>query len=74
MSTPRGGGAIDRMSVTDAVTAAISMGAPTYNKGDHMGCYNIYSRTAQSLMSRRNLASTDRMTLQDGMRNAQMAS
>mmetsp|Transcript_43272 Transcript_43272/g.85715 ORF Transcript_43272/g.85715 Transcript_43272/m.85715 type:complete len:160 (+) Transcript_43272:75-554(+) len=71
MSTA-GRGALERMSVTDAISTAISMGAPTFNRGDHMGCYDIYSRTAQSLMGRQTLANTDRMLLQDGMRSAQM--
>lgn len=69
-----GRGVVDRMSVTDAITTAISMGAPTYNRGDHQGCYSIYARTAQSLMGRQSLANTDRMMLEDGMRMAQRAS
>eukprot|EP00445_Apocalathium_hangoei_P005185 CAMPEP_0203862804 /NCGR_PEP_ID=MMETSP0359-20131031/13797_1 /ASSEMBLY_ACC=CAM_ASM_000338 /TAXON_ID=268821 /ORGANISM="Scrippsiella Hangoei, Strain SHTV-5" /LENGTH=114 /DNA_ID=CAMNT_0050780251 /DNA_START=361 /DNA_END=703 /DNA_ORIENTATION=- len=68
------GGAVNMMSVTDAVTTAISRGAPAYNMGDHKGCFDIYSRTAQSLMARQNLATSDRMVLQDGMRQAQMSS
>lgn len=67
-----GRSAVDRMSVTDAVTAAISMGAPTFNSGDHMGCFDIYRNTAQSLMERQNLAYTDRTLLRDGMQCAQM--
>jgi len=68
-----GRSALDQMSVTDAISTAISMGAPTYNSGDHVGCYDIYSRTAQSIMGRQSLAKTDRMLLQNGMRDAQMA-
>jgi len=62
------------MSVTDTIGNAISMGAPTYNMGDHRGCYEIYRRTAQSLMARDNLAGTDRMALSSGLRNAEMVS
>lgn len=74
MGVTRGGAMIDRMSVTDALTTAISMGAPTYNMGDHAGCYNIYSRTAQSVLSRPMVSNTDREVLVDGMRRAQMTS
>lgn len=67
-------GGIGDMSVTDVVNSAISMGAPTYNMGDHQGCHDIYKSTALSLMGRRNLANSDRMVLEDGLRNAKMAS
>lgn len=73
MSTARGG-AIDRMTVTDALTTAISMGAPTYNMGDHRGCYDVYRRTAQSIVNRPMLANTDREVIAEGMRRAEMSS
>lgn len=34
------------------ISAAISRGAPTYNSGDHSGCYNIYSQTAEKIVDR----------------------
>ena len=32
------------------ISAAISRGAPTYNDGDHSGCYNIYRQTAEKIV------------------------
>ena len=40
------------MSYKDAcceISAAISKGAPTYNSGDHSGCYDIYKQTAEKI-------------------------
>ena len=34
------------------ISAAISRGAPTYNSGDHSGCYNIYRQTAEKIVER----------------------
>ena len=32
------------------ITRAIQVGAPTYNAGDHQGCYDIYTRTARRIL------------------------
>ena len=32
------------------ISAAINKGAPTYNSGDHIGCYNIYKQTAEKIL------------------------
>ena len=32
------------------ISAAISRGAPTYNEGDHSGCYNIYRQAAEKIV------------------------
>ena len=32
------------------ISAAISQGAPTYNEGDHSGCYNIYRQAAEKIV------------------------
>lgn len=34
------------------ISAAISRGAPTYNSGNHSGCYNIYRQTAEKIVDR----------------------
>lgn len=36
-----------------ALVDAIQLGAPTYNKGDHAGCYRIYASTAKRLCEER---------------------
>ncbi len=41
------------MSYQDAcreISMAISKGAPTYNSGDHEGCYNTYKQTADKIL------------------------
>ena len=35
---------------TEAIRAAIRVGAPTYNRNDHAGCFQIYRRTAEDLL------------------------
>lgn len=47
--------AVDKKKMTyrDAcreIGAAIDKGAPTYNEGDHSGCYNIYKQTAENIV------------------------
>jgi len=75
MASRRSDGAnFSGMGVTDALSTAISMGAPTYNMGDHRGCYDLYKRTAEVVLDRPMLAGTDRQLLQQGIREAQMAS
>ena len=32
------------------ISAAISRGAPTYNEGDHSGCYSIYRQAAEKIV------------------------
>ena len=34
----------------EKIRAAIQVGAPTYNAGDHHGCYEVYRETAQELL------------------------
>jgi len=62
------------MSVTDALTTAMSLGVPSYNLGDHQGCYDIYRRTAEAIIDRSRMASTDRVILSEGMRRAERSS
>jgi serine/threonine-protein kinase len=38
-------------SVAEAISAAIQLGAPAYNNGDHLGCYSIYRDTAERLLA-----------------------
>lgn len=38
------------------ISAAISRGAPTYNEGDHSGCYNIYRQAAEKIVERCSVA------------------
>ena len=45
----------DVMSYKDAcleISDAISKGAPTYNKGDHLGCYKTYKQSAEKILER----------------------
>jgi hypothetical protein len=38
--------------VADRVRAAIQVGAPLYNAGDHAGCARVYQETAEALLAR----------------------
>lgn len=67
-------GRINSMSVTDALGTAMSVGVPSYNVGDHQGCYDVYRRTAEAIVSRSRMASTDREILSEGMRRAERSS
>ena len=45
----------DVMCYKDAcleISDAISKGAPTYNKGDHLGCYKTYKQAAEKILQR----------------------
>jgi hypothetical protein len=49
----------DVMSYKDAcleISDAISKGAPTYNKGDHLGCYKTYRQAAERIIERCSLS------------------
>jgi serine/threonine protein kinase len=35
----------------ERIRATIQVGAPTYNSGDHQGCYEIYKETAEELLT-----------------------
>ena len=37
------------MSASDMLVGAIALGAPTFNAGDHAGCYRLYERAARAL-------------------------
>jgi len=37
-------------STKDAIRKAIRKGAPTYNEGDHLGCFHLYRRTAELIV------------------------
>lgn len=39
----------DRTLVARRISDAIQLGAPTYNRGDFLGCYQIYERTAREI-------------------------
>lgn len=67
----RAGGS--KYSVNGIITSAISLGAPTYNMGDYQGCFDIYKTTANSLMKRGDLSTSDRAALESGFRNAGMS-
>lgn len=45
----RGGGGAER-GVVERIERAIARGAPTYNSGDHTGCYEIYVECCQDLL------------------------
>lgn len=40
-----------RMDASTLIQSAISQGAPLFNTGDHLGCYNIYRQTATILIN-----------------------
>ena len=52
---------------------AIAKGAPTYNKGDHRGCYEIYKHVAQAYLQNRRLAASDGDLLKRALNEASMA-
>lgn len=60
----------DKLTLSDALRTAIKMGAPTYNKGDHRGCYKIYKHAAEAFLANRRLARTDMEALQNGLKMA----
>jgi len=37
-------------TIRNQIIRAIQVGAPTYNAGDHQGCYDIYARTANRIV------------------------
>ena len=47
-----GGAAVATTTVSQAISDAIAIGAPTYNNGDATGCYLIYRRTAEDMVVR----------------------
>lgn len=47
------------------IQSAISRGAPTYNEGDHNGCYKIYKETAEKILENCSVGS-----VQQGLRLA----
>ncbi len=42
------------------ISAAISQGAPTYNEGDHEGCFNIYKQVAEKILKECTVAGVKR--------------
>src|SRR5262245_19004858 len=49
--TPGGGKPAEPLQVIRSfLSMAIQIGAPTYNLGDHRGCYEIYAATARMLL------------------------
>ena len=51
-------------TVADAIQEAIAIGAPTYNNGDHFGCYFIYKRVAEEICARLPSAEPTRRALE----------
>jgi hypothetical protein len=50
-NTPGNGARSDPLEVIRTYLAmAIQIGAPTYNGGDHRGCYEVYACTARMLL------------------------
>ena len=49
---PLGKAAMTYKQACSHISAAISKGAPTYNLGDHKGCYEIYKKTAEKIVER----------------------
>ena len=45
-----GGNLGSSTTVARALGAAIGLGAPAYNRGDHEGCYRLYRATCQALV------------------------
>ena len=50
---PKDAGVVGDMSYKDVcleISKAISDGAPTYNKGDHKGCYEVYKKAGEKIV------------------------
>ena len=50
MPSPCANGTMSYKDACEAISEAISEGAPTYNKGDHKGCFEIYKATAEKII------------------------
>lgn len=53
----------EQQTVADVVAQAVSVGAPTYNRGDADGCASIYMAAARELLERKDLSASARMGL-----------
>jgi hypothetical protein len=53
---------------------AISIGAPSYNLGDHRGCYEVYACTARLLYQGVTGAEEARQTLRDALEKCSLRS
>lgn len=57
-------------AVLAALSAAIRVGAPTYNAGDHRGCYDVYADTARRLLARPDLSAAAKDVLRGALSEA----
>lgn len=57
-------------AVANALSAAIAVGAPTYNAGDHQGCYALYAETARQLLARDDLTEAAKDVLRAALAEA----
>jgi len=62
-------------SLLEAIRGAIVLGAPTYNSGDHAGCYEIYRAAAAAQVTRKNppLGLAERARLEVALADAAQA-